>query len=118
MHRDITTDKGINSQNILAHLGNEVRGYAKSNHFKNSDFQEIIHIVDRDGAYVLENCIIVDGKACPAKEQGRLFDLTYLESCFHRNPKKWTLACIPPAGFHPLWESARHRFCMVPNLKG
>ena len=42
MHRDITTDKGINSQNILAHLGNEVRGYAKSNHFKNSDFQEII----------------------------------------------------------------------------
>ena len=60
MHRDITTDKGINSQNILAHLGNEVRGYAKSNHFKNSDFQEIIHIVDMDGAYIPENCIIED----------------------------------------------------------
>ena len=29
MHRDITTDRGINSEIILARLGNEVREYAK-----------------------------------------------------------------------------------------
>lgn len=60
MHRDITTERGINSENILAHLGNEVRWYAKSNHFTSKDFQEIIHIVDMDGAYIPENCILED----------------------------------------------------------
>ena len=62
MHKDITTDRGIKPENILAKLGNEVRKYAKANHFTNQDFQEIIHIVDMDGAYVPEECVVENSK--------------------------------------------------------
>lgn len=63
MHRDITTDRGVRQDNILSRLGNEVRTYAKSNHFTNKDFQEIIHITDMDGAYVPDECITEDPSA-------------------------------------------------------
>ena len=46
MHGDITTRGGVNSKNIVAKVGNEVRAYATSNHYKASDFKQIIHIVD------------------------------------------------------------------------
>mgnify|MGYP004462673955 FL=1 len=62
MHKDITTDRGIKPENILAKLGNEVRKYAKANHFTNQDFQEIIHIVDMDGAYVPDECVVENSK--------------------------------------------------------
>ena len=32
MHGDITTRVGVNSQNIVAKVGNEVKAYATSNH--------------------------------------------------------------------------------------
>ena len=57
MHRDITAEHGVTPENILARLGNEVRAYARSNHFTNKDFQEIIHIVDLDGAYIPDSFI-------------------------------------------------------------
>lgn len=60
MRGDITTRKGVNSQNIVAKVGNEVRGYAKSQHYKAGDFKQIIHIVDTDGAYIPDDCIIED----------------------------------------------------------
>lgn len=63
MHRDITTDRGVRQDNILSRLGNDVRTYAKSNHFTSKDFQEIIHITDMDGAYVPDECITEDPSA-------------------------------------------------------
>lgn len=64
MHGDITTRQGVNSQNVVAKIGNEVTAYAKSQHYKASDFKQIIHIVDMDGAYIsddnimeIENCL-------------------------------------------------------------
>lgn len=54
MHGDITTMKG----NVLNNIGNEIRTYAKSNHMKYTDFQQIIHIVDTDGAYIPENAVV------------------------------------------------------------
>jgi uncharacterized protein YktB (UPF0637 family) len=45
MRGDITTRKGVNSQNIISKIGNEVQGYAKSQHYKASDFKQITHIV-------------------------------------------------------------------------
>lgn len=58
MHGDITTKRGIKSQNIVAKLGNDVTTYAKSQHYKASDFKQIIHIVDMDGAYIPDNKIL------------------------------------------------------------
>ena len=52
MHGDITTRKGVRSDNIVAKVGDEVRKYAKSNHYTSKHFKQIIHIVDMDGAYI------------------------------------------------------------------
>jgi hypothetical protein len=60
MHGDITTRKGIDSQNIVAKLGKEVTAFAKSRHYVAKDFKQIIHIVDTDGAYIPDNCVIED----------------------------------------------------------
>ena len=37
-----------------------MRGYAKSQHYKASNFKQIIHIVDTDGAYIPDDCITLD----------------------------------------------------------
>ena len=58
LHGDITTRKGIHSQNILSKIGNEVRTYARSQHYTAKDFKQIIHIIDTDGAYIPDNKVI------------------------------------------------------------
>ncbi len=58
MHGDITTRKGVTSQNIVSKIGNVVREYAKSHHYTAKDFKQIIHLVDTDGAYISEDKII------------------------------------------------------------
>lgn len=58
MHGDITTRNGVTSQNVVSKIGNEIKEYAKSNHYKPSDFKQILHIVDTDAAYISEDKII------------------------------------------------------------
>lgn len=58
MHGDITTQKDVNSQNIISKIGNEVRSYAKSQHYHAKDFKQIIHIIDTDGVYIPDDKII------------------------------------------------------------
>ena len=60
MHGDITTRKGITGSNVVASVGNEVRKYAASRHYKKTDFSQIIHIVDIDGAFIPNESIIQD----------------------------------------------------------
>ena len=62
-HGDITSRKDVSTENIAARIGDLVRNYAKSNHFKATDFQEVIHLIDMDGAYVPENAVVYDENA-------------------------------------------------------
>ena len=59
MHCDITTERNVNPKNVVAKVGDLVRGYAK-NTFKSGDFSRIIHITDMDGAFIPDNCVIDD----------------------------------------------------------
>ena len=63
MHGDITTDLSLDSGRIVGAIGNIIRNYAASMHFKQNDFQEVIHIVDMDGAFVPDSAIISDPQA-------------------------------------------------------
>ncbi len=58
MHGDITTRTRVNPKNIVARVGDEVRTYAKSNHYTAKDFKQIIHIVDTDAVYIPDEKII------------------------------------------------------------
>ena len=63
MHGDITTQSGVTPTNIVSKVGNCVRQYASQNHYKASDFKEVIHIVDTDGVYAPDSVVIEDPKA-------------------------------------------------------
>lgn len=54
---DITADNKVNSRNIKKKLGDLINNSISKSYFKKSDFKEIIHIVDMDGAYVSDKCI-------------------------------------------------------------
>lgn len=79
MHGDITTRNGATSQNVVSKIGNEIKSYAKSNHYKSADFKQIIHIVDTDAAYLLEDKIIEDGEND---------ELSYQDDGIHTNDKE------------------------------
>lgn len=59
-HGDITTRDWASTQNIAARIGDLVRHYAAANHFKVTDFQEVIHIVDTDGAFIPDDAVVED----------------------------------------------------------
>lgn len=54
---DITTKNGSRADNIIAKLGNIVREFCGSI-FKASDFMEVVHLVDMDGAYISPEDIV------------------------------------------------------------
>lgn len=58
VHGDITSDRAVVPENIAAKIGNLVRDYAKSNHYRASDFQEVIHLIDMDGAFIPKDAVI------------------------------------------------------------
>ncbi len=62
MHCDITTDSGVNPSNIVAKIGNLVKGYAERR-FKPEDFSQIIHITDTDGAFIPDDAVVEDATA-------------------------------------------------------
>lgn len=63
IHSDITTERGNTSQTIRAAVGNRVKQYLRNYHFKKTILQEIIHLVDMDGAYVPDENIVADASA-------------------------------------------------------
>lgn len=62
MHGDITSKAGVTAKNIVAKVGEEVKAYAKSNHFMAKHFRQIIHITDTDAAYLAEDKVIDDSQ--------------------------------------------------------
>lgn len=60
MHGDITTKRGVRPDNILVRIGNVIREYAKSQHYKSRDFKQIIHITDTDGTFIPDEKVIDD----------------------------------------------------------
>lgn len=63
MHRDITTERGVDTSNIVTEIADEVKQFANSSHFNSGHFQEIIHLVDMDGAYIPNEAIVEDPAA-------------------------------------------------------
>lgn len=57
---DITTSNGNNASNIEKKLTDLIDEFSKPKKFKRSDFKEVIHIVDTDGAFIDNNLIVND----------------------------------------------------------
>lgn len=59
-HGDVTTKRGTGSSTILALLGEIIETYMNANHLAKTHFQEIVHIVDMDGAYIPDDAVAKD----------------------------------------------------------
>ena len=88
MHGDITTRTGVNSQNIVAKVGNEVRAYATSNHYKPADFKQIIHIVDTDAAYLADDKVLEDNDCVELSYQDDGIHTSDVSKVIARNKQK------------------------------
>ena len=60
MRGDVTTTRGASYSTILSIIGGVVESYMKSNHLNKTHFQQIVHIVDMDGAYIPDSAIKED----------------------------------------------------------
>ena len=60
VHGDITTENGVTTTNIVSRVTDEVKSFVASNPFTKKDFKEIIHIVDTDGAFIPDECVLAD----------------------------------------------------------
>lgn len=58
MYGDITTDMNIDPVDIAKALGEVVKRYADSMHFKQLHFQQVIHLIDMDGAYIPDDRVV------------------------------------------------------------
>lgn len=88
MRGDITTRNGVTSQNIVAKVGNEVRLYARSNHYTSKDFKQIIHIVDTDATYISEEKILKDPQCEELSYQGDGIHTNDVGKVISRNKQK------------------------------
>ena len=73
---DITTQANTSAANILSRIGDLVRKYAGSNHFRKTDFKKIIHIVDMDGAFIPNDHVVAIDTA-----QKPLYSTTNINTC-------------------------------------
>lgn len=61
-HGDITSDKNINASNISSKIGKIVKVCMSRNRFNKKDFLKVVHLIDMDGAYIDDACIIQDDR--------------------------------------------------------
>ena len=60
IHGDITTEKSVNSSNILTHVTDVVKQTLNEYKLNKSDLLRVIHLVDTDGAYAPDSAVIYD----------------------------------------------------------
>lgn len=49
---DITSDDTTTSSNLKRKLGDHIKNFLETNHFKKNDIKCVIHLLDTDGAYI------------------------------------------------------------------
>ena len=75
---DITSDYDYDSTKIVQKVAELIGKYAQNNHFTKYHFQQIIHLIDTDGANVPDSSVIEDTS---------ISNIVYSETCI-RTPRK------------------------------
>ena len=114
-HCDLTTERGSGYSTILRQLGEVISRITKQYHWKKSDFQEIIQIIDMDGAYIPDEGIIEDSNA-----RKTLYSLTEIrtinvQGIVRRNATK--RSCIDKlSSTYKIWDTPYRIYYMSSNL--
>ncbi len=112
---DITSAIDVNAGNIIRKVAELVRSYADNNHFKKSDFQQIIHLLDTDGAYISNEYVLdtpTAQKPIYSETAIRTADRTGI---LKRNANK-SLAMDKLVGRKKIWDVPYQAYYMSSNL--
>lgn len=91
-HCDLTTDGNVDRTTILMRLGKVIDNVRSQYKWKKSDFQQIIHLVDMDGAYISDNDVVDDSAA-----HSPLYSLTEIRTKYPdriKNRNKQKRGCL------------------------
>lgn len=87
-HGDITSKKGVNSQNCIIKLNDHINLFCKETKLKVSDIIRLVHIVDMDGAYIQQSDIKLDQKAIKFIYEDECIKASSIEKVASRNKTK------------------------------
>ena len=116
MYGDITTDMNIDPIDIAKALGEVVKRYADSMHFKQLHFQQVIHLIDMDGAYTPDDRVVENPDA-----EKPVYSLTNIQTAkrdllLRRNKHKQS-KIERICGMQKVWGSIPYRaYYMSSNL--
>lgn len=57
---DVTSKNGITPQNIVSRIGKFVKDFLEKNHLQKKDICQVVQIVDMDGAFIEDSCVVYD----------------------------------------------------------
>lgn len=87
---DITSDRSINTSNIKSKITEIIKGGGKRK-FKPTDYKEIIHLVDMDGAFISEEKMYKDESLNRFSYKNHGIYANNINNIIERNQKKQTL---------------------------
>lgn len=99
---DITTQYGNNSSNIAAKVGDIVRKFS-GRIFKPTDFLEVVHLVDMDGAYIPDENIVESTYEKNIYSDEKIFT-SKVQRTINRNHQKQEILC-KMIGLNKVWGS-------------
>lgn len=88
LHYDITTERNVTQMNIVKKIGEKIKEFAVRRHFKASDFDRIIHLVDTDGAFVPDDAILEDPQANGFVYSTEFIQANQCQAVIERNRQK------------------------------
>ncbi len=88
IHGDITTERQVNTSNILSHIKDTVQQSLKEYKLRKTDLLRIIHLVDTDGAYVPDSAIVFDEQAIKPFYSTTTIKTAHPEGLIQRNQQK------------------------------
>lgn len=114
-HGDITSAKHVDAGNIVMSVADFVRNFADNNHFTKKDFQQIIHLIDTDGAYIPDEHVLDDSTAQKPIYSETEIRTTNRAGILKRNAAK-SLAMDKLVGRKTIWGVPYQAYYMSSNL--
>ena len=104
MYGDITTDKDVTPGNIKKKMAEVIKSYAGQFGLNSSHFCRVIHLIDTDGVYVSDDCVLEDESIdkpiystanITAKKRANIIDRNQRKrnnvNVLHTCPKIWSI---------------------------
>lgn len=115
LHRDITSETGNIHTNILKKICEEIKNFMDIYPVKKSDFFEIIHIIDTDGAFIDSSKVINDASAIKVNYTPTEIRTSNREAIIARNSQKARNLNIL-YGTQQIWKIPYRIFYMSCNI--